>query len=67
MNDGAWNFVRARLEAVFDTVERYKGRRVRFAGLRATPSVATGFAREHRAQEEGLLREAFQGWGGDGV
>lgn len=40
--------------------QKHQGRRVRFAGREATPSVATGFMTEHRAQEVELLKEAFQ-------
>lgn len=60
LNDGPWYFAKTRLETVFDTTDQHKGRRLRFAGREATPSVATGFAKEHRAQEEALLKEAFQ-------
>lgn len=60
LNDGAWSFARTRLEAIFDTTQQHQGRRVRFAGRQATPSVATGFMTEHRAQEAALLKEAFQ-------
>lgn len=60
LNDGPWAFAKTRLETVFDTTDQHKGRRLRFAGREATPSVATGFAKEHRAQEEALLKEAFQ-------
>ncbi|KAL5359356.1 thiamine diphosphate-binding protein [Aspergillus floccosus] len=60
LNDGAWSFARTRLEMIFDTTSKHKGRRVRFAGRAATPSVATGFMKEHRAQEAALLKEAFQ-------
>lgn len=60
LNDGAWSFARTRLETIFDTTSQHKGRRVRFAGRAATPSVATGFMKEHRAQEAALLKEAFQ-------
>ncbi|KAL4890858.1 thiamine diphosphate-binding protein [Aspergillus ambiguus] len=60
LNDGAWSFARTRLETIFDTTSQHKGRRLRFAGREATPSVATGFMKEHRAQEAALLKEAFQ-------
>ncbi|KAJ5693107.1 hypothetical protein N7462_002530 [Penicillium macrosclerotiorum] len=60
LNDGAWAFGKTRLETIFDTTKQHHGRRVRFAGRAATPSVATGFGKEHRAQEAALLRDAFQ-------
>ncbi|KAJ5291319.1 Dehydrogenase E1 component [Penicillium angulare] len=60
LNGGPWEFVRQRLETVFDNMDAHKGLGVRYAGRNATPSVATGFAKEHRAQEAALLREAFQ-------
>jgi 2-oxoglutarate dehydrogenase E1 component len=60
LNDGPWSFAKTRMETIFDTVDRHMGRRLRFAGREATPSVATGFAKEHQAQEEALLIEAFQ-------
>ncbi|KAJ5097363.1 Dehydrogenase E1 component [Penicillium angulare] len=60
LNGGPWEFVRQRLETAFDTTDVHKGRRLRYAGRDVTPSVATGFAKEHRAQEAALLREAFQ-------
>lgn len=60
LNDGPWSFAKARMETIFDTLVQHKGRRLRFAGREATPSVATGFIKEHRAQEEALLKEAFQ-------
>lgn len=61
LNDGPWAFVRTRLETIFDTTETHRGRRLRFAGREATPSVATGFGREHQMQEAALVKEAFQG------
>lgn len=60
LNDGAWSFARARLETIFDSVEKHHGRRLRFAGRSATPSVATGFSEEHKAQEAALLGDAFE-------
>lgn len=60
LNDGPWAFVKTRLETIFDTTERHRGRRLRFAGREATSSVAAGFAKEHRAQEVAFLKEAFQ-------
>ncbi|KAJ5103810.1 hypothetical protein N7532_004339 [Penicillium argentinense] len=60
LNDGPWAFARTRLETIFDTTNRHQGRRLRFAGREATPSVATGFGKVHRAQEAALLKEAFQ-------
>lgn len=60
LNDGAWSFAKTRLECIFDTTDQHKGRRLRFAGRDATPSVATGFAKEHRAQELALLDDAFR-------
>ncbi|KAJ5386209.1 Dehydrogenase E1 component [Penicillium cosmopolitanum] len=60
LNDGPWSFAKTRLETIFDTTGQHKGRRLRFAGRGATPSVATGFGKEHRAQEAALLEEAFQ-------
>lgn len=60
LNDGPWAFARSRLETIFDTTKQHKGRRVRFAGREATASVATGFIKEHHAQEAALLRDAFQ-------
>lgn len=60
LNDGPWAFARSRLETIFDTTEQHKGRRVRFAGREATASVATGFVKEHHAQEAALLKDAFQ-------
>lgn len=60
LNDGPWAFSRTRLETIFDTTEQHRGRRLRFAGRPATPSVATGFASEHQVQEAALLKEAFQ-------
>jgi 2-oxoglutarate dehydrogenase E1 component len=59
LNDGPWAFARARLETIFDTTEQHKGRRLRFAGREATASVATGFVKEHHAQEKALLTDAF--------
>lgn len=59
LNDGLWSFAKTEMETIFDTVDQHKGRRLRFAGREATPSVATGFAKEHRAQEEALLKEAL--------
>ncbi|CAG8181382.1 unnamed protein product [Penicillium olsonii] len=59
LNDGPWAFARTRLETIFDITEQHKGRRVRFAGRGATSSVATGFVKEHHAQERTLIREAF--------
>jgi 2-oxoglutarate dehydrogenase E1 component len=60
LNDGPWSFAKTRLETIFDTTSQHKGRRLRFAGRGATPSVATGFGKEHRVQEAALLEEAFQ-------
>lgn len=60
LNDGAWSFARTRLETIFDATERHKGRRLRFAGRSATPSVATGFLEEHKSQEAALLKDAFE-------
>ncbi|KAJ5515915.1 Dehydrogenase E1 component [Penicillium freii] len=60
LNDGPWAFARSRLETIFDTTEQHKSRRVRFVGREATASVATGFVKEHHAQEAALLRDAFQ-------
>ncbi|OQD62113.1 hypothetical protein PENPOL_c013G09464 [Penicillium polonicum] len=60
LNDGPWAFARSRLETIFDTTEKHKGGRVRFAGREATASVATGFVKEHHAQEAALLRDTFQ-------
>ncbi|KGO47201.1 Dehydrogenase, E1 component [Penicillium expansum] len=60
LNDGPWAFARSRLETIFDTTEQHKGHRVRFAGREATASVATGFVKEHHAQEAALLKDAFQ-------
>lgn len=60
LNGGAWEFAKRRLETVFNTLDLHKGRRLRYAGREATPSVATGFVKEHRGQEAALLREAFQ-------
>lgn len=59
LNDGPWSFVQTRFETIFDTTEKHKGRRLRFAGREASPSVATGFSKEHRAQEGTVLKEAF--------
>ncbi|CAG8361102.1 unnamed protein product [Penicillium salamii] len=59
LNDGPWAFARTRLETIFGTMEQHKGRRVRFAGREATSCVATGFGKEHHAQERALIREAF--------
>ena len=59
LNDGPWAFARTRLETIFDTTEQHKGQRLRFAGREATASVATGFVKEHHAQEKALLRDAF--------
>jgi 2-oxoglutarate dehydrogenase E1 component len=60
LNDGAWLFAKIRLETIFDTTYQHKGRRLRFAGRQVTPSVATGFAKQHRAQEAALLEDAFR-------
>lgn len=60
LNDGPWAFAKTRLETIFDTTEQHKGRRLRYAGREVTPSVATGFGKEHQAQEAALIREAFQ-------
>jgi 2-oxoglutarate dehydrogenase E1 component len=60
LNDGPWAFTRNRLETIFDTTVQHKGRRLRFAGREATASVATGFVKEHHAQEAALLRDTFQ-------
>lgn len=60
LNDGPWSFARTRLETIFDTTGKHQGRRLRFAGREATPSVATGYSQEHHAQEAALLKEAFQ-------
>ncbi|GLI73739.1 2-oxoglutarate dehydrogenase E1 component [Penicillium ochrochloron] len=59
LNDGPWSFAKTEMKTIFDTVDQHKGRRLRFAGREATPSFATGFAKEHRAQEEALLKEAL--------
>lgn len=61
LNDGSWAFARTRLETIFDTTDQHKGRRVRFAGRQVTSSVATGFVKEHHAQERALLKDAFGG------
>ncbi|KAJ5329582.1 Dehydrogenase E1 component [Penicillium brevicompactum] len=61
LNDGPWAFARTRLETIFDTTDQHKGRRVRFAGRQVTSSVATGFVKEHHAQERALLKDAFGG------
>lgn len=55
LNDGAWTFAKTRMETIFDTSDQHKSRRSRFAGREATPSVATGFAKEHREQEEAFF------------
>jgi len=60
LNDGPWSFAKTRFETIFDTLNQHKGRRLRFAGREATPSVATGFGKEHREQEATLLNEAFE-------
>ncbi|KAJ5479822.1 DehydrogenaseE1 component [Penicillium desertorum] len=60
LNDGPWAFTRSRLETIFDTTVQHKGRRLRFAGREATASVATGFVKEHHAQEAALLRDTFR-------
>jgi 2-oxoglutarate dehydrogenase E1 component len=60
LNDGPWAFARTRLETIFDTTEKHRGRRLRFAGREATASVATGFMKQHIAQEAALLKDAFQ-------
>ncbi|OGE55215.1 hypothetical protein PENARI_c004G11213 [Penicillium arizonense] len=60
LNDGPWAFARTRLETIFDTTEKHRGRRLRFVGREATASVATGFMKQHIAQEAALLKDAFQ-------
>ncbi|KAJ5497433.1 Dehydrogenase E1 component [Penicillium fimorum] len=60
LNDGPWAFSRTRLETIFGRTVQHKGRRLRFAGREATASVATGFVKEHHAQEAALLKDAFQ-------
>jgi 2-oxoglutarate dehydrogenase E1 component len=60
LHDGAFAYIRGRLETIFDTTEEHKGRRLRFSGREPTPSVAAGFYVEHHAQEEALIRDAFQ-------
>ncbi|KAJ5235367.1 Dehydrogenase E1 component [Penicillium citrinum] len=59
VNDGPWSFAKTRFETIFDTLDQHKGRRLRFAGREATPSVATGFGKEHREQEATLLNEVL--------
>lgn len=59
VNDGPWSFAKTRFETIFDTLNQHKGRRLRFAGREATPSVATGFGKEHREQEATLLNEVL--------
>ena len=59
LHDGAFSYVRSRLETIFNTMEQHNGRRLRFAGREPTPSVATGFHVEHHAQEEALVMDAF--------
>ncbi|KAJ5156104.1 hypothetical protein N7492_008907 [Penicillium capsulatum] len=47
LNDGPWAFAKTCLETIFDTTEQHKGRRLRYPGRGATPSVATGFGKVH--------------------
>ncbi|OOQ83043.1 hypothetical protein PEBR_38401 [Penicillium brasilianum] len=54
LNDEPWSFAKIRMETILDTMDRHKGRRLLFASREATPTVATGFVKEHHAQEEAL-------------
>ncbi|CEJ55931.1 hypothetical protein PMG11_02160 [Penicillium brasilianum] len=54
LNDELWSFAKIRMETILDTMDRHKGRWLLFTSREATPTVATGFAKEHRAQEEAL-------------
>jgi 2-oxoglutarate dehydrogenase E1 component len=53
-NQGAWSFVRWRLEPLLD------GRRLRYIGREEAASPATGSFQAHQAEEEALLGEALK-------
>ncbi len=57
-NMGGWTFVQERLPEELPT-----GITLQYAGRKASSSVATGSSRVHRAEQKGLLADAFSGLG----
>ncbi|WP_375452473.1 2-oxoglutarate dehydrogenase E1 component [uncultured Devosia sp.] len=57
-NMGAWAFIQAYVEWVFDQMGR-NGQRVRYVGRPASASTATGLMRTHLAQLQAFLDEAY--------
>jgi 2-oxoglutarate dehydrogenase E1 component len=57
-NNGSWFFVQERIEKALDAAG-HKGMRPIYAGRDAAASPATGFAKRHQMQQEGLVAEAL--------
>jgi 2-oxoglutarate dehydrogenase E1 component len=57
-NNGAWNFVDRRIEAVLAGIG-IKGKRPRYVGRAAAASPATGLAKVHAEQQARLIDEAL--------
>jgi 2-oxoglutarate dehydrogenase E1 component len=53
-NQGAWSFVRGRIEALLD------GRRLRYIGLAEAASPATGSYKIHESEESALVERALK-------
>ena len=57
-NNGAWNFVDRRIEAVLKGLD-IKAKRPSYVGRDAAASPATGLAKTYQAQQDALVRSAL--------
>ncbi|HQU01391.1 MAG TPA: hypothetical protein PLI12_02970, partial [Acetobacteraceae bacterium] len=57
-NNGAWNFVDRRIEAVLDCLNM-AAKRPRYVGRKPAASPATGLAKTHAAEQAALVNDAL--------
>ncbi|AOW06343.1 thiamine diphosphate-binding protein [Yarrowia lipolytica] len=60
LNAGAWVHIQPRMYTTFQATKNHKHAHIRYAGRKPSASVAAGTKKLHLAEEEALLKQAFQ-------
>lgn len=59
LNFGAWSYVGSRLKTSLEASEHHAGREVRYVAREPSCSVATGSKKQHKQEEEQIIKDAF--------
>lgn len=63
-NVGPWSWVSSRLNSVLAKSQKHSGKRVEYVGREANAAIATGFKRQHVAEERAFISQALLGKNG---